>query len=130
MRLRIGILILCLLLGSAYGCGRADSGQMAVKAGISVEVKTVPEVPQADRPTTFQVSLTENGQPVEKASVSLHLEMQEMDHGDNEVKMQENAPGMYKGEGAFPMSGTWVAHIRVKRDQGTESTHVKLNVSD
>lgn len=123
-------MILCLLTAPLAGCSRNDGNAAVAAEALQVVVKTVPAVPHAGHKADFMVSILEQGRPVQQAGVTLYLEMRDMDHGENVVTLHETKPGEYRGKGAFPMAGEWVAHVRVERERGTESANAKLVVSD
>ncbi|WP_157729523.1 FixH family protein [Tumebacillus algifaecis] len=132
MRLQISraVLILSLLTVPLLGCSRSDSSVAPAVVPLAVSVQTDPAVPHAEQQTSFLVEVTERDKPVVQAEVSLYLEMREMDHGEHVIRLVETSPGQYRGAGTFPMSGTWVTHVRVKREQGTESVNGEVTVSD
>ena len=124
-----GLLVVSMLTLLLVGCaGGQDAPTQS--GGINAAIETKPQKPVANKDTEFRVSVTEPDRDVavEKAQVTLFLEMKEMDHGANQVELTEVEPGVYQGKGKFPMAGIWVAHIRAKQDKQTRTNNVELKV--
>ncbi|MGZ4112705.1 MAG: FixH family protein [Tumebacillaceae bacterium] len=125
---RILPVLAALLLVAVTGCSRADSGPIRVDQKITISMQTNPQQPVAKQPTTFQVKVNEEGRDLQHVDVTLFLEMKDMDHGENKVVLQEGPPGVYSGKGTFPMGGDWVAHLRAKTDDDTQTANLPVQV--
>lgn len=121
------VTVLALLLA---GCGGGQETPANQTNEIKATIETKPSKPAVNQETVFRVTVTEPNQAgnIEKAQVTLFLEMKEMDHGENRIALTEVEPGVYQGKGKFPMSGAWQAHVRVEKEGQTRSTNVDLKV--
>lgn len=117
--------LLGLCLAGCSGGGTAEQ-----KGGFQAVIETTPQQPITNQETAFKVTVTEPDQDakMEKAKVSLFLEMTEMDHGENRIELTEAEPGVYQGNGKFPMPGNWLGHVRAEKDGKTHTTNVNLKV--
>lgn len=81
---------------------------------IKIESDTFPaKVLQTNR---FQVTMTQNEQPVENAIISITLWMPRMLCGELEVTTEQIKPGVYEGEGIPLMPGIWNADVAIHLD--------------
>jgi hypothetical protein len=110
------------------GCGGGKEAPVEQAKGIQATVATKPEQPVVGKETEFRVTVADDSGKVEKAKVTMFLEMKEMDHGENQIALQEVEPGMYQGKGTLPMEGIWVAHIRAEKEGQTRTSNVELKV--
>lgn len=127
---RIGLMLTALLLVTVTGCSREDSGPVRLDQKITISMQTDPPQPVAKQPVNFQVKVNEQGKDIQHVDVMLFLEMKDMDHGENKITLQEGPPGVYSGKGSFLMGGNWVAHLRVKTTEDTQTANIPVKVID
>lgn len=89
---------------------------------IKIESDSYPaKVLQSNR---FQVTMTQDEQPVENAIISITLWMPRMLCGELEVETKQIKPGVYEGEGIPLMPGLWNADVQIRLDdQNIEASH-------
>jgi len=121
------VTVLALLL---VGCGGGQETPARQADEIAATIDMQPSKPAVNQETVFRVTVTEpkQGEKIEKAQVTLFLEMKEMDHGENRIALTEVEPGVYEGRGMFPMAGAWQAHVRAEKEGQSKSTNVDLKV--
>ncbi|MGC5325059.1 FixH family protein [Brevibacillus sp. SYSU BS000544] len=120
----VASLVLLSLTGCADNKQNSESLQgeyfTATIAPATVPVPTGKEI-------VYTVNVSHAGQPVTGAKVEVALEMKEMDHGENLMKLTEKKPGVYEGTAILPMSGAWQAYIRIENEGKNETV---LNTFD
>ncbi|MGB8955259.1 MAG: FixH family protein [Tumebacillaceae bacterium] len=126
---RIGALGLAAFLAlGVSGCARADA--TLVDPGVQVQMQTMPQAPVAHQDVELRLHVMEDGQAVENAKVTAFLEMEEMDHGENRLSLQEQSGGNYSGRTRLPMGGQWIAHVRVEQNGHTDTANLPFQVSE
>ena len=68
------------------------------------------------------VVLTQDGAPVDDATVRVRLTMPEMAMGSTLVSLAQRGGGRYDGELRLSMSGHWRARVSARRRGGREAT--------
>jgi hypothetical protein len=128
-RIRIAMLLFSTVL-LATGCGREDSKSVGQDGNFSGKLTTSPNPPSAKSPAQFTLALNDrSGQPVPNATVELHLEMKEMDHGRNVVEMKQGEkPGVYTGTGKFAMDQTWEVYARIQSSHERATLKFQIQV--
>ncbi|ERI10480.1 FixH family protein [Aneurinibacillus aneurinilyticus] len=116
------VLLLAIFMLAACSSGKGQEGQNDGKdtSGMNVAFKA-PERVEAGQKLEYSVTIEKDGQPVRDANVIVHLEMAEMDHGENGFRGKMESPGIYKGQAVLPMGGDWIAYVNVKAN-GVETT--------
>lgn len=116
-------LIAVLSLGSV-GCHSAPPAPRMV-----MQLATQPPVPGVGGDTTFTLRVRDGqGHPLTGASARLALEMTFMNMGSQVVQLGERSPGVYVGQGRFPMGGDWDCRALVQRGavRGEQIFHYKI----
>lgn len=128
-RMRIALLLVSAVFFTA-GCAREETNPGGQEDHFSGKLTTVPNPPSAKSPAQFTLVLKDHsGQPVSDAEVELHLEMKEMDHGRNVVKMKpDTMPGVYTGTGKFAMDRTWEVYARIQSSQEKGTLKFQIQV--
>lgn len=129
----LGAAVIAGVLGGACSGGGEPPAQEAPETGqplsgdMNVTLTTQPEPPRTGE-ATFEATVTQGGQPVTDASVSVELYMPAMP----EMKMAEmrstialthEGGGRYRGLGNVMMAGTWDAKVTVMRQGQQVAAH-------
>lgn len=129
----LGAAVIAGVLGGACSGGGEPPAQEAPETGqplsgdVNVTLTTQPEPPRTGE-ATFEATVTQGGQPVTDASVSVELYMPAMP----EMKMAEmrstialthEGGGRYRGLGNVMMAGTWDAKVTVMRQGQQVAAH-------
>lgn len=117
----------CLVLG-AGGCARADATPL--DQGVQVQLQTMPAAPVANQDVELRLRVTKGGHAVEHAKVTAFMEMEEMDHGENRISLQEQSGGIYSGHTRLAMGGQWIAHVRVEQNGHTDTSNLPFQVGE
>jgi hypothetical protein len=126
---RIGALgLVALLAFGANGCARADA--KPVDQDVQVQLQTMPQAPVAHQDVELRLHVTKDGQAVENAKVTAFLEMEEMDHGENRISLQEQSGGNYSGRTRLAMGGQWTAYVRVEQNGHIDTVNLPFQVSE
>ncbi len=96
------------------GCG--------AKPDYKVEINQ-PFVYKQDQPSTLAVAITENDEAATGLKVHAEMAMLDMDHGTNEVDLEETEDGIYSGEVQLEMAGKWEIVFTIEKD-GEKSEEV------
>lgn len=129
----LGAAVIAGVLGGACSGGGEPPAQEAPETGqplsgdVNVTLTTQPEPPRTGE-ATFEATVTQGGQPVTDASVSVELYMPAMP----EMKMAEmrstialthEGGGRYRGLGNVMMAGNWDAKVTVMRQGQQVAAH-------
>ncbi len=96
------------------GCG--------AKPDYKVEINQ-PFVYKQNQPSTLEVSVTENDEAATGLKIHADMAMLDMDHGTNEVDLEETEDGIYSGEVQLEMAGKWEIVFTIEKD-GEKSEEV------
>jgi YtkA-like len=96
------------------GCG--------AKPDYKVEINQ-PFVYKQGQPSTLAVAITENDEAATGLKVHAEMAMLDMDHGTNEVDLEETEDGIYSGEVQLEMAGKWEIVFTIEKD-GEKSEEV------
>lgn len=105
--------------GADNAAAGADEEAPAPELDITVEPD--PDPPKIEG-TTFVVAVTEDGEPVTGAEVSVSLDMTEHSHSGVSDEAEETEPGRYEARLTFPMRGKWAGSARVQAGDASEVT--------
>ncbi|MBS1967223.1 MAG: FixH family protein [Chloroflexi bacterium SZAS-1] len=109
---RFGIAFVVLIALVLSGCG--VSGQRQTQGDLTVTLATNPPTPIVDRPTTFELTLQRNGNPVDSAYVTLMRQMPGMRHNDEGRLVAESlGNGRYTAQSSFAMGSRWNVIVEV-----------------
>lgn len=117
-----------LLVLGASGCARADA--MPSAQGVQVKMETMPAAPVANQDMELRLHVMKDGHAVENAKVTAFIEMEEMDHGENRISLQEQSGGLYSGHARLVMGGRWIAHVRVEQNGQTDTANLPFQVHE
>lgn len=102
-----------------FGPGRVAA--VVHQGGYGLRVVVDPNTPAA--PNTFTLELSHGGRPVQGADVTLTFEMLDMQMGDEEYRMAETRPGVYRRSAlALVMAGRWALELSIAPKAGTPFT--------
>lgn len=118
------LIVLALILGLLLaGCQRA-SQQMGVDqtSGVAITFAFDPD-PALVGPTQARITLTGgDGQPVTGAAVAIKGDMSHAGMQPVLTDAVEEAPGVYRGEFAWTMSGDWIVTVTATLPDGTTAS--------
>ncbi|MBB6445507.1 FixH family protein [Bacillus benzoevorans] len=100
----ISLMALLILLA---GCGG--------KPDYDVEINQ-PFVYKQDQPSTLEVAIKENGKTATGLKVHAKMDMLNMDHGTQEVDLEETTDGFYSGDVELSMAGKWEIVFTIDKD--------------
>jgi copper transport protein len=81
------------------------------------KLRATPNAPATEN--SFSVQILKNGQPLQRADVTLTFEMLDMQMGNQEYQMTETSPGVYSHSApALVMAGRWGLLFSVNPKQG------------
>jgi len=125
-----GGVCLAWFLLSVAGCGEATAP--AESSALRVVVETKPSPVQARQEAELSLDLQGLRVPegAEQPVVTVHVEMQEMDHGEHVVPLEKSATGRYVGRATFPMGGDWLLHVRAQQGQQVQTGNATLVVQE
>jgi YtkA-like len=100
----LGVFLLVILLSA---CSSKPSWEVEITKG---------PVFLQDKASTFEIEITEDGEPIKGLEVTAEFTMVEMDHGTLEVTLDEGADGLYAGNAELPMAGKYEAVFLLVKD--------------
>ena len=111
--------------------GQAPASNSAPAGSVEIALTSQPDPPQTGE-TTFEATVTEGGQPVTNADVSVELFMAAMPNMNmpemrNSIALKHEGSGRYRGAGNVMMAGSWDATVSVKRG-GQEIGNRKVSI--
>lgn len=121
------VAVASMIAATAAGCGETSEPQ----GPVDVTFATQPDPPRMGE-NSFDVRVTQGGQPVTDADVAVEFfmpAMPEMNMAEmrNTVPLAHAGDGRYQGTGNIMMSGNWEATITVRREgqvAGTETLSI------
>jgi nitrogen fixation protein FixH len=81
-------------------------------------------------PVEFTLKLSDkNGNKINKAVITMSLEMPGMAMPKNEISFKENGNGTYTGTALFTMKGAWKLNTSIDTGKSKENIYFDLNVN-
>lgn len=114
----IGLMVLIFLLSA---CGTGDNWK--------VEFTDPPKFNNGDE-STFEIKVTEEGEPVTGLNATATMEMTKMSHGSINVKLEEAKDGLYTGTTALTMAGDYTVAFKFKKDGKTVEKVLEVEAVD
>jgi len=119
MTRHLTMLAVAFALAVSAACGRPSSA-------VDVQLSTTPNPPQMGT-NTFEATVTEQGKPVDDASVSVEFSMAAMPSMNmadmrSSTTLTHDANGKYRGTGQLMTSGNWDTTVTVRRGTATVAT--------